>query len=238
MKGKERRMRGDWLGPEPAMKGVNRKDEQGGNPVRAVLALMTVAALVALPVTTAHGFQFYFFFEGPSNSGEGGNRYFTGSPRYKNYDCRLCHVGDPGEIRVRLWTEPDNIFQVGYEPGREYTVRLSLLEELKKPPIKIFSTNNFCVEVLDTRARTAGTFDVGFDTNPIQELFDPVVLSLDGTTMQSGFFNFDLDWEWTWTAPETGTGPVIFYCGFVDGSGDIKAFSNDVAILKQRADPR
>jgi hypothetical protein len=221
-------------------------DVRAGNPAASATTspgkgwrvLVLVLVLLALPMSTAMGFQFYFFFLGPSSTGQGGNRYFTGSPRYKNYDCRICHVGDPGEIQVRLWTEPENIFDVGYEPQREYKVRLSLLEELKKPPTKIFSTNNFCVEVLDGRGRTVGTFDVGFPTNPIQELFDPVVLSPDRTTMMSGFFNFELDWEWFWTAPESGAGPVIFYCGFVDGSGDLKAFNNDVAVLKQRAEPR
>ena len=201
-------------------------------------ALMFVAAMLAFPVATATGYQFYFFFEGPSNTGEGGMRFFTGSPRYKNYNCRICHVGDPGLIQVRLWTEPDNIFDVGYEPGREYRVRLSLLEELRKPAFKIFSTNNFAVEVLDRAGRTAGTFDLGFPTNPIKELFDPVVLSSDGTTVLSGFFNFELDWEWFWTAPERGTGDVVFYCGFVDGSGDLKAFNNDVAVLKKGAQAR
>lgn len=205
---------------------------------RIVGLAVLILSVLAFPVSTVMGLQFYFFFEGPSNRGEGGNRYFTGSPRYKNYDCRICHVEAPGEIQVKLWTEPDNIFQVGYEPGREYTVRLSLLEELRVPAFKIFSTNNFCVEVLDAAGRTAGRFDVGFPTDPIQELFDPVVLSPDGTTMMSGFLNFDLDWEWFWTAPEPGSGTVTFYCGFVDGIGDLKTFNNDVAVLKQRSDPR
>jgi hypothetical protein len=201
-------------------------------------AIVLVVAVLAFPAATATGYQFYFFFEGPSNTGEGGMRFFTGSPRYKNYNCRVCHVGDPGLIQVRLWTEPDNIFDVGYEPGREYKVRLSLLEELRKPAFKIFSTNNFAVEALDRAGRTAGTFDLGFATNPIKELFDPVVLSSDGTTVLSGFFYFGLDWEWFWTAPEGGTGEVVFYCGFVDGSGDLKAFNNDVAVLKKRAEAR
>ena len=205
---------------------------------RAWGTLLLGLALVVFPVTTATGLQFYFFFESPSSTGGAGNRYFTGSPRYKFYDCRICHVGHPGEIQVRLWTEPDNIFEVGYEPGREYKVRLSLLEELKKPAFKIFSTNNFCVEVLDRAGRTAGTFDLGFPTNPIKELFDPVVLSPDGTTVLSGFLYFELDWEWFWTAPDPETGAVVFYCGFVDGNGDLKAFNNDVAVLKQKADPR
>ncbi len=222
----------------PVIEAGNRTEGRKWDAARAWGAILLVSGLVVLPVTTAMAFQFYFFFQGPSNTGEGGNRYFTGSPRYKNYDCRICHVGGPGEIRVRLWTEPDNIFQVGYEPGREYKVRLSLLEELRKPAFKIFSTNNFCVEVLDTQGRTAGIFELGFPFNPITQPFDPVVLSLDGTTVLSGFFNFDLDWEWFWTAPEPGSGAVIFYCGFVDGSGDIKAFNDDVAVIKQKAEPR
>ncbi len=209
-----------------------------GNAARAWGVFLLAGALVVIPVTGAVGFQFYFFFAGPSSTGQGGNRYFTGSPRYKNYDCRICHVGGPGEIRVRLWTEPDDIFEGGYEPGREYKVRLSLAEELHAPAFKIFSTNNFCVEVLDGGGRTAGILDPGFPFNPISQLFDPVVLSPDGTTMLSGFFNFDLDWEWFWTAPGPGAGAVTFYCGFVDGNGDLKAFNDDFAVLKRKAEPR
>ena len=145
----------------PFIEGENRTEGRKRDMARAWRALLLATVLVAFPVTTAMAFQFYFFFEGPSNTGEGGNRYFTGSPRYKNYNCRICHVEAPGKIQVRLWTEPEDIFRVGYEPGREYTVRLSLLEELRKPAFKILSTNNFCVEVLDTSGRTAGIFDVG-----------------------------------------------------------------------------
>ena len=158
-------------------------------------AFFLTALLVVFPVTGAMAFQFYFFFDGPSSTGEGGYRYFTGSPRYKNYDCRICHVGDPGEIQVRLWTEPDNVFEVGYEPGREYKVLLSLVEEVNVLPRRLFSGNNFCVEVLDREGRNAGTFDLGFPTNPIKELFDPVVLSPDGTTVLSGFLYFELEAE-------------------------------------------
>jgi len=222
----------------PFIEAGNRTEGRKWDMARAWRALLLATVLVVFPVTTAMAFQFYFFFAGPSNTGEGGNRYFTGSPRYKNYDCRICHVEAPGKIQVRLWTEPADIFRVGYEPGREYTVRLSLLEELNAPPRRIFSTNNFCVEVLDAAGRTAGTFDVGFPTNPIQELFDPVVLSPDGTTVMSGFLYFELDWEWFWTAPEPGSGTATFYCGFVDGNGDLKTFGDDVAVLKQRAEPR
>jgi hypothetical protein len=231
-------MRGDQEGRGTVTEAAGRVCAPNRVKGWGLRALLLVAALFAFPVATATGYQFYFFFEGPSSNGEGGMRYFTGSPRYKNYNCRICHVGDPGLIQVRLWTEPENIFEVGYEPGREYRVRLSLLEELREPAFKIFSTNNFAVEVLDATGRPAGSFDTGFPTNPVQELFDPVVLSPDGTTMLSGFFNFDLDWEWFWTAPEGGTGQVVFYCGFVDGSGDLKAFNNDVAVMKQSAHPR
>ena len=213
----------------------SRTVDIGPEPRRVWWPPVLLLVVLLFPVSTATGLQFYFFFEGPSSTGEAGNRYFTGSPRYKNYDCRVCHVDAIGKIQVRLWTEPEDIFRVGYEPEKEYKVRLSLLEETRAPGTKIFSTNNFCVEVLDRVGRTAGTFDLGFPTNPIQELFDPVVLSPDGTTVLSGFFYFELDWEWFWTAPEPGSGTVTFYGGFVDGNGDLKTFHDDVAVIKKQA---
>jgi len=206
-----------------------RKNGYGWTGLMCLLGLLLVLPL------NVFGFQFYFFFECPASEGCAGGDYFTGSPRYKLYNCTICHVGSPGKIRVSLRTEPENIFQVGYQPGRTYTVQLSLEEELNSPENKIFSTNNFCLEVLDSRENTAGSFDLGFPWNIVTQLFDPLVLSPDGTTVLSGFFNMDLDWQWFWTAPAAGTGNVVFYLGFVDGNGDIKAFSDDVAVLKKEA---
>lgn len=162
-------------------------------------------------------------------------RYFTGSPRWKLYDCRICHVHTPGKVRVNLWTEPSDIFRNGYQPGEKYTLRLELEEETRAPARKIFSTNNFAAEVLDASGRNVGEFDLGFPSNPISQLlFDPVVLSTDGTVVLSGFFNMDFTWKWFWTAPGPGSGELTFYLGFVDGNGDIKSFTDDVAVLKKK----
>jgi len=199
------------------------------------LGLAILLVQVLSPDREVHALQFYFFFEIPYSEGGTAGEYFTGSPRYKLYDCRICHVGAPREIRVRLWTEPADIFRSGYEPGQTYRVHLELAEELRKPERKFFSTNNFCIEVLDGSGQNAGTPDLGFPWNPLSQLFDPVVLSPDGTTVLSGIFNQDLLFSWLWTAPEAGTGEVIFYGGFVDGNGDLKSFGDDVAIIRQKA---
>jgi hypothetical protein len=196
--------------------------------------LFVLYFLLVLP-QGAEGLQFYFFFDIPYSEGGTASQYFTGSPRYKLYDCRVCHVNAPGLIRVDLWTEPVDIFQVGYSPNAKYTVYLELEKELHAPPRKLFSTNNFCLEVLDSSGRNAGSFDLGFPWNKLTQLIDPIVLSPDGTTVEAGFFNFDLQFHWFWTAPGPGSGSVTFYCGFVDGNGDLKAFGDDVAVLKQGA---
>jgi hypothetical protein len=201
-----------------------------------LLAGVVSLALVFAGPQAARALQFYFFFEIPYSVGGTGGQYFTGSPRYKLYDCRVCHVGAPGQIRVHLWTEPVDIFQSGYRAGETYTVHLELEKELRSPPQKFFSTNNFCVEVLDRFGRNAGTFDLGYPWNRLTQLFDPTVLSPDGTTVLSGFFYMDLHWSWFWRAPEeAGRGSVVFYGGFVDGNGDLKAFGDDVAVFKKEA---
>ena len=199
------------------------------------LGLAILLARILSPDREVHALQFYFFFDIPYSEGGTAGEYFTGSPRYKLYDCRICHVGAPREIRVRLWTEPDDIFRSGYRPGETYQVHLELEEELRKPERKFFSTNNFCIEVLDRAGQNAGTVDLGFVWNPLTQFFDPVVLSPDGSTVLSGIFNQELHFTWFWTAPDLGSGEVTFYGGFVDGNGDLKSFGDDVAIIRQEA---
>jgi hypothetical protein len=202
---------------------------------RIAVMVMSLFFLFILLPAPAGGFQFYFFFAGPSSSGEGGDRYFTGSPRYKLYNCRICHLFTPTEIRVSLRTEPEDIFLLGYRPGTTYEVHVELEDELRAPAVKFFSTNNFCLEVLDALNRNAGVMDTGWPTEPpISQLFRPVVLSPDRTVVMSGPFNTDLSWNWSWTAPPPGTGGLTFYLGFVDGNGDLKAFSDNVSVQQRK----
>ena len=200
--------------------------------LRTVAVLLPMLLLLAIPLP-AWAFQFYFFFAGPSSSGEGGGRYFTGSPRYKFFNCRICQVHTPGEIRVSLRTEPEDLFRQGYQPGVTYEGQLTLDRDLRAPGVKLFSTNNFCFEVLDTSGRNVGTLDTGFPGTPLSQLLEPVVLSPDSTVVMSGPFFPDLSWSWFWVAPPPGTGPVTFYLGFVDGNGDLKAFTDDVSVLQR-----
>jgi len=199
------------------------------------LATTAIALLLFFEAKPAEGLQFYFFFEAPYSRGGSGNEFFTGSPRYKRFDCSACHVGAPREIRVDLRTEPENVFDVGYRPGETYRVFLALEEELRAPAVKILNTNSFCVEAIDGSGRQAGQFDPGFPYTPISKLFDPVSLSTDGTTIIGGFLHFDLVSNWLWEAPPEGTGPVTFYGGYVDGNGDLKTFGDDVATIRKTA---
>ena len=207
-----------------------------GCPKPLLLAGLASLALLSLRPQESSALQFYFFFEIPYSDGGTAGQYFTGSPRYKLYDCRVCHVHASRQIHVHLWTEPVDIFVWGYKAGETYTVHLELEKELRKPPKKFFSTNNFCVEVLDRSGRNAGTFDLGYPWNDLTQLIDPTVLSPDGTTVLSGFFNMNLHWSWFWRAPEeAGRGSLVFYGGFVDGNGDLKVFGDEVAVLKKEA---
>ena len=200
-----------------------------------VLAGALVGLGLLVSPRAARGLQFYFFYETPYSDGGSGGDYFTGSPRFKRYDCRICHIGAPGKTRVDLRTEPQDIFEYGYRPGETYTVRLTLEKETRGFVDGLFGNNNFCIEVLDAGARRAGTFDTGFTTTPLSQLFDPIVLSPDGRVIMNGIFNDALEWRWFWTAPEPGTGPVVFHGGFVDGDGDLKTFGDDVAVIRQPA---
>jgi hypothetical protein len=213
-------------------KSVSRAPCHGFRGFLRIARTLLVPALFLFRPLPAAGFQFYFFFAGPSSSGEGGDRYFTGSPRYKFYDCRICHVHTSGEIRVLLRTEPEDIFRRGYRPGVTYEVHLALEQELHAPAVKIFSTNNFCFEVLDALGRNAGFLDTGFPGTPLSQLFEPVVLSPDRTVAMSGPFFSGLSWKWFWTAPPPGTGELTFYLGFVDGNGDLKAFTDDASVQR------
>ncbi len=197
------------------------------------LGLIVSWGLLFLVVPKSSGLQFYFFFESPASEGGMDGKYFTGTPGNKLYDCRICHVDSPGKIRIHLRTEPEDIFLTGYQPGVTYTMWLELEEELMGPPFKLFSSNNFCLEVQDASGSNAGTFDPGSGWNYLGQILDPVVFSPDRTVVLSGFLNPELSWQWSWTAPPAGTGRLTVYAGFVDGNGDVKAFGDDVAVLRK-----
>ncbi len=92
-------------------------------------------------------------FAAHANSGHGSRMYYTGSPRWKGYDCGTCHVDAPGDLLFSLSSEPEDIFAAGeYEPGKSYTIVVKRFNDPK-------AVSNFMLEVNDDNDAVVGSYD-------------------------------------------------------------------------------
>lgn len=55
--------------------------------------------------------------------------YFTGAPRFSGLTCAKCHIDAPGKVDLKLGADPDDLFTVGYQPGKTYELEVELLHE-------------------------------------------------------------------------------------------------------------
>ena len=90
---------------------------------KLVVALDPVALAGASPAKDSHPLAPY---TDSAALGGGDGMCFTSSPRWKSYDCGVCHVGASGVVSFELTSEPPELFT---EPGAEYQIRVRLLDE-------------------------------------------------------------------------------------------------------------
>jgi hypothetical protein len=197
--------------------------------IAQALALGAVGAALLAPVA-ALAFKAGADFQKPAASGGGSGLLFTGAPAYRRWNCTICHEKAPGQIRIGMDVEPRSLLdQRAYEPGRAYTVTLSLTGQ-HRGDSSALNTNGFALTIADASGAPAGSLS-GYDANELGPGNN------DAEIVTTGLFEKRTSWRFVWTAPPLGTGPVSFYVGMVDGDGasrtDVRTsdpLNDDVAV--------
>lgn len=185
---------------------------------RSLHAVSVWAALAAAPAHATHAPD---RFRTPA-AVEGFDRtYFTGSPRWRGWDCSICHQGEE-LVSLEATSQPPDLFESGtYEPDATYVVTLLLQGEHLGLGIEEDweieqNINGFAADVVDDAGRGLAVFAGA----------DPVRFRLyeQGTVLASYPVRDELDdapdeWTFPLVAPPRGAGPMTLYVGAVDGGG-------------------
>lgn len=136
--------------------------------------LAVAGALVLLAVGSA-GFSSTSLFDEPSSVGGGGGYAFTGSPTSHSMSCATCHQGTTRSDGIDLWSVPEGLFDVGYEPGQTYEIHIRLRQEVRG-----LGNNHACA------AESGGCNRNGFVAEFLDSTHAPVgALCADGGTLGS-----------------------------------------------------
>lgn len=195
--------------------------------------LAIVAVLVAAP-RPAMAFHEISSFTRTANTGGGAGYWFTGSPRFKGYDCTICHTNAPNQISIELSSQPPGLGDGEYELGLEYSVTVTMLGETKGLE-SAFNPNTFVMEILADSGEHVGAYAVDVINTPMRIADDARV------PIAEGFGEGESEWTFTWTAPDADPGPATLFLGALDGDGAsdpdrrwIDAINDDVAVVELR----
>ncbi len=126
--------------------------------------LAGAAALTLLGLGSA-AFSSTSLFDAPTSVGGGAGYPFTGSPTSHSMSCATCHQGSVRDQEgVDLWSVPEGLFDVGYEPGQTYAIHVRLRQERRglsnnhacAPEAGGCNRNGFVAEFLDAGHKPVG----------------------------------------------------------------------------------
>jgi len=163
---------------------------------------------------------------------------FTGSPRWTNHTCEVCHTGAPHQVGLQVQADDETLFSDGWTANKQYHMRVVLLNEHENSqnqplgdncggdlsPYKACDENGFAFEIDDQNGAPQGKYvpvvnNACANSGTIPPDVDSVVIS-DGTAVaHNGAHHAQLGWDFCWTAPPSGTGTVVAYVAVVDGNG-------------------
>lgn len=165
-------------------------------------------------------------FDRSANTGGGAGYYFTGSPRFKGYDCTICHRNSAKRISIQLGTE---LSSGVYRPGFVYPIDVRLIGE-HRGLMSAFNPNTFAAEVLG-----AGNEAVGTLTTTAGNIVS--VVDNGRVAVAEGFGTGETEWRFTWSAPVDPV-PATLYLAMLDGDGAsdpinrfIDPLDDDVAVV-------
>ena len=161
---------------------------------------------VLLASSSAHAFHEVSSFSRTANSGGGNGQYFTGSKRFKGYNCGICHVA--AEQRISIGFESELSSGV-YTPGLIYPITIKLRGEHRGLQ-SAFNPNTFAADFTDGEGNPVGLVAGG----------GQAVLLEDERTVAvaEGFGEGETEWNFSWYSPAEGT-PVTLHIAMLDGDG-------------------
>lgn len=168
-----------------------------------------VALLLCAAPATALAYHPGATFGEAASLGGGGGIYFTGAPRWRGWNCSICHVEAPRQVGIELASEPPGLFADGvYQPGATYAVTVRMTGEHRGARSDL---NTFLLELDDA----AGEPIAGFAD------YDPdVVRPVDsGRVLFAVAAEERVEWTFGFVMPAAGAGPLGLYLAAVDGDG-------------------
>ncbi|MBL4633570.1 MAG: hypothetical protein JKY56_06850 [Kofleriaceae bacterium] len=176
--------------------------------MKAWFAIVVCIGIVVHCTSSAYAFHDARSFETPMVEGGGGGQYFSGSPRWKRYDCSVCHVG--GQASLRIASLPAELIDDGvWLPNRSYQLVVELVGERQGLSSKT-NHNGLIVEVVDGK------------NNPVSCLVasTPLVKLSPGGNILIGTNTPSVTrWVFEFDTPRASTGPLGIYIAVVDGNG-------------------
>ncbi|MBI2894305.1 MAG: hypothetical protein HYY06_12200 [Deltaproteobacteria bacterium] len=171
-------------------------------------------------------------FDQPATEGGGAGNFFTGSPRFKRWDCSICHIEAEGRIAAVLGSEPGDLAQRGvFDPEQVYVLGVELYGEHRGLGSRA-NINTFIANVEDDEGRPQGRF--AFDPEVFVGFFDRSLVAARGLEARTS-------WTLEWIAPPAGTGPVALHLAMLDGDGAgdaaaarTDAFGDDLTVAALR----
>jgi hypothetical protein len=202
--------------------------------MRALVLIVTMlVSCFAIPGSA----QAFHEIESFSRSGQGGGEgnFFTGSPRFKGYDCAICHTNTEGRISIALEVNRPELLQGQYKANTGYSIIVKLVGEHRGLE-SAFNPNTFMLEIITDQGESVGDFLPG--PAPTELIDEGRIIAAEG------FGEGETEWSFTWFSPRDPVGPLTLHIAMLDGDGAgepelrfIDPLNDDVATMTLRLCP-
>jgi uncharacterized protein (TIGR03382 family) len=162
---------------------------------------------LVLTASPALAFHEVDSFGRSANSGGGASSYYTGSPRFRSYDCNICHLDAEQRISIELG---GNLVSGSYEAGLIYRIDVRLVGEHRGLE-SAFNPNTFTADITDLSGNPVGELSSSFGS--IVEIVDE-----GRVAVAEGFGNGETEWSFSWFAPDAAV-PARLHIAMLDGDG-------------------
>lgn len=181
---------------------------------RAWLYLIVLLGVLGAP-GAAFAFHAGIDFTEPPAAGGAGGLFYLGTKAERGWDCSVCHIEAPGNVKVKLESDPPELMsEFRYRPDTRYeiTIRLAIPGgETRGVQNPISNYNGIGLTFLDAAGAPLGKPSGAADK--YQEINFTTLFSI-GTNPG------ETEWSFSWTSPpEAGHGTATLHLAVVDGNG-------------------